>query len=181
MPQKERSSMKKITDNIVGGSIFSLLSVFIFYLLVSIGTYTVSASNNSELKVYFSNIRYNDTGIARISDDRLGIEFDCNLVNINDKFIVTFDVINEGEIDAVVDIFNLVGLNEKTDKFLNYFVTYEDGSKINPGDVLNSNTSQTIKLVVAYELDKNIEVHELPNENTKLDLGLQLDYAQKLD
>ena len=173
--------MKKIVDNIVGGSIFSLLTVFFFYVLVSIGTYTVSASNNSELKVYFTNITYNNNGIAKITDNRLGIEFDCNLVKVNDKFIVTFDVINEGEIDAVVDIFNLVGLNEKNDKFLNYSVTYEDGSKINNGDVLHSNTSKTIKLVVAYELDKDIEIYELPNSNTKLDLGLQLAYAQRLD
>ena len=68
----------------------------------------------------------------------------------------------------------------KNDKFLDYYIVYEDNSVINEGDILKAGTSKKIKLVVSYTLDKDITLSELPDENTKLNLGFQLYFGQKL-
>ena len=159
---------------------FSLFTIFCFYLLLVLGNWVVDAFNDSELNVYFDNLSYNNYGNAMITKSKKDINFNCNLANVNDKFVIMFDVINNSKNDAIVDIFKLNGINDKNDKFLDYYIVYEDNSVINEGDILKAGTSKKIKLVVSYTLDKDITLSELPDENTKLNLGFQLYFGQKL-
>lgn len=103
--------------------------------------------------------------------------FDVQFINANDGVTYTFDVINDGDLDAKVSsiviprpICNGIGENSYNDSNLvcanfSYSLTYGDGTKIQVGDILRKGQSKSFTLKLEYlgtQLPQNVvEISEL--------------------
>ena len=70
----------------------------------------------------------------------------------------------------------VAGLSSAQDVYLNYTVTYSDGSTIAANDTLNASSNRVIK--VRVEFDRNITASQLPTQNQSLTLTVGLNYVQ---
>lgn len=125
--------------------------------------------NPASWNVRFSNLSQPTIlGNARVSsqpvltDTKIG-DFVVDLSSPNDLVSYTFDVKNDGSMDAVLSTFTIndpvcVGSSDVTGvndsnivcSNISYTLTYEDGSIINTGDSLPSGSSKKLKLTLSY-------------------------------
>ena len=89
---------------------------------------------------------------------------------------ISFDVVNDGTIDAKLDGFTLSGISSDQDVYLNYYILYSDGTTPKSGDVLSAGSFDSMVLVI--EFDKNVTADQLPTTNQNLDLSFTLNYVQ---
>ena len=68
-----------------------------------------------------------------------------------DTFTFTTEYSNNGTIDAKVSNVTTNELNTTAQRFIDYSVTYNDGSQINVGDRLNAGASAVFKVTVKYK------------------------------
>ena len=108
------------------------------------------------------------------------IDFNTTLNMPGDFYEFTVDVVNEGSIDAIIDeITKEPELTTEQAKYLNYEVSYSDGSSVGEQKKLPKKTTNTIK--VRIEFRKDISNSDLPTGQVVLDLSLILDCLQSND
>lgn len=122
--------------------------------------------------------------------------YEVELKSAGDAVEYTFDVKNAGDIDAKITAITLktgTGLNcsstkgtqaeqtarnTKTCSKLNYTLTYANGTTVAVGDLLDAQTSKTMKLKL--ELDPGTADADLPNDDVSVsDLGVVITYGQQ--
>lgn len=123
--------------------------------------------------------------------------YDVTLKNDGDSITYTFDVKNDGDIDAKITAIvmntgasltcNSMGgsaadqaaRNAKTCANLNYTLTYADGTAVQVNDKLAAGASKTMKLKLEYKLQPNQTDSDLPDDDvTVSDLGVTITYGQ---
>lgn len=121
-------------------------------------------------------------------DTHIG-NFAVKLTAPGDSVTYTFDVVNEGTIDAkVTDLvkatptFTASGTNNAANDTtvvqnnLVYDLTYSDGTAITDDDALNAHDSVTLKLVVGYDTNATV----LPKDKVSVTgMDITLTYGQK--
>ena len=118
----------------------------------------------------FANVKVTEgstKGNVTLKDNTL--KMDVTLKKENEFYEFSFDVINNGSLDAELSEYNLKTHNPKD--ILKYTVTYLDGSEIKEKDVLNSKSKKTIKVRIEYPHQETKVYEEL-----KLTLNLKLTY-----
>lgn len=133
--------------------------------------------------VHFENLQVTDGSVgattdAAIQGDETSISYAVDLNTPGDFYEFTVDVVNKGGIDAKVSkIPDISGVSASQDVYINYTVTYEDGTNISADDLLSKNTGvKTLK--VRVEFDKNIDASQLPSTGQTLNLKFAVDYVQ---
>lgn len=129
-------------------------------LLVGLGlTYVavfgnfVDTNNSSKKEIYYDNFDYTENVIFYGSDG-LDIQYSGELSIPGDYYELTFDVINESNVDVeIADCFY-----QETDDFIAYNLLYANGEKISIGDTLKKGESKRLKYKVVYK--KSIESDE---------------------
>ena len=71
----------------------------------------------------------------------------------------------------------LGGVTKDDDEYINYTVSYSEGTDIKVGDILDVGDKVTYK--VRIEFDKDIEVNQLPKKEKDLNLSFAVNYVQK--
>ena len=105
------------------------------------------------------------------------MSFSANLVMPGDYYEFTVDVVNDGNIDAMIDsVVKTPELTSEQAKYIKYEVTYENGESISTNQTIKSGTSTPIKVMVEYRTD--ISSSDLPSSTTVLNLKLSLIYVQ---
>lgn len=123
--------------------------------------------------------------------------YDVVLKNDGDAITYTFDVKNDGDIDAKITAIvmntganltcNSTGgtaseqnaRNTKTCANLNYTLTYADGTQVKVGDKLAAGAAKTMKLKLEYKLQAGQTEADLPDDDvTVSDLGVTVTYGQ---
>ena len=89
---------------------------------------------------------------------------------------ISFDVVNDGSIDAKLDSFILDGISTAQDVYLNYYILYSDGKTPTVGDVLTAGSTKSMVLVI--EFDDNVTASQLPTTGQSLSLSFTLNYVQ---
>lgn len=125
-------------------------------------------------------IKNEDTAISK---------YDVKLAASGDSASYTFDVINNGTIDAKISSINVAtpvctgtGENAANDAknvcdVLSYVLTYEDGSAVNIGDQLASGDSKKMKVKLTYGA---IAGENLPLSDVSVsELNVSIIYSQK--
>ena len=105
------------------------------------------------------------------------LEFETTLNMPGDFYEFVVDVVNAGDIDAVIE--NVVKTPELTAeqaKFLKYEVSYQNGESITTKQLLAKDTTMPIKVRIEYR--KDLVVSDLPTGQVVLDLALTLEYTQ---
>ena len=114
---------------------------------------------------------------AKIESNKTDISYEVKLDEPGDYYEFTADIVNSGSHDAkIYDIINN-GLTTAQKKYLEYKITYKDGTKIDINDSLNANSKKTVKFVIKFR--KDIEASDLPDEAQALSLSYKIVYVEK--
>ena len=88
-----------------------------------------------------------------IIDNGSKVNFVIKLDKPGDSYSFTVDVVNNGDIDAMLGTTNLIDeLSTKTN-YLDYKLSYSDGVDFTKGDLLKKGTKDTIKFKVTFKKD----------------------------
>ena len=141
--------------------------------------------NSANWKIKFENLKAEKTGdatfvVPTISDTSL-MNYEVNLTKPGDSVTFTFDIVNDGGINAVLGTLTKGKpecsslTSDKDAKIvcdnLIYTLEYDNGSAVEVGDTLDSNTHMSAKLKIAYK-DGAKEVPESTVNINGLDLVL---------
>ena len=152
------------------------------------GTLNVSRTS---WDVHFENVSITEGSVeanpAPTSDDATTTEmaYTINFTKPGDYFEFTTDIVNEGTIDAMVDVVSNNAYQNVSSTtpitlptYLTSTVTYDDGVEIQPNQELLHNTSEKIK--VRVEFKKDISSSDLPSSgDTSIVFKFKGDYKQK--
>ena len=110
------------------------------------------------------------------------INYSISLPTPGNFYEFTVDAVNGGQIDAMIDTIdsklNGVTITVLPD-YLEYAVTYDDGTQLEENHELLANTTETYKVRVKYRDD--IELNQLPTSNQTLNLQFTVTYRQATD
>ena len=103
--------------------------------------------------------------------------FSVTLNMPGDFYEFTIDVVNAGDIDAMIEnITKTPTLSSEQAKYLKYEITYQNGGAITAKQLVEKNSFVRLKVRVEYRSD--ISSTDLPTTSETLNLGLKLDYIQ---
>lgn len=123
--------------------------------------------------INLTNLKVKDgskNGNISLKDNK--IVLDVTLKEEQDYYEFSFDIENNGSLDATLKEYNLKIDNPKN--ILIYSILYKDNTKINIGDTLKSNKVNTIKVRIDYPKQPTKIYDEL---NIKVSLSLK--YVEK--
>lgn len=185
--------MHKLANKIKTNKIkFIFLAVIALISCITLGTAILSKTLNingttkiakNSWIIYFDNVRKSSDSVPSDNDARIvdfgktRIEFSANLKSIGDFYEFTVYTVNDGTIDAMVDSVEKSALTEEQQKYLDFNVTYDNGTPIRRCDTLNAKTRRRIKAVVKYK--EGLEIDEYPTEDVNLNLYFNINYVQK--
>ena len=105
------------------------------------------------------------------------LEFSTTLNMPGDYYEFTVDVVNAGDIDAMIEnVVKTPDLTTEQAKFLKYEITYQNGESITTKQLLAKDTTMPIKVRIEYR--KDLVASDLPTGQVVLDLSLSLEYIQ---
>jgi len=143
------------------------------------GTTTVRASTWS---ISFANLRAPIlTGGATIDRpatliiNSTTLTFEVSLGKPGDSVEYTFDVRNNGDINAKIGTVNLTGVSAAQGMNVTYTVTYSDGTPVLANDALAAGQTRTLTLKLSYD---NVPV--LSAVDVPLNLGANITYVQDI-
>jgi len=166
--------------------IFILLLLFIGTGYASLrDSFSISGTTSIDgntWSVYFANVsataNNNYTPFASPTfTDTTSLSFNINFSEPNEIYEFTVQVINNGSLDAKIgDIqYTLPDDINTWNNYIEFSVTYSDGSAINIGDELPRNTTQTLKVRARYK----VTTYEgLLHNNSNLHYGFSIKYVQ---
>ena len=150
-----------------------------------------SSISRTTWKIYWDNIQVNSGSVsgadviqaATVTDeDKTLVEYAVTLTKPGDFYEFTVDAVNEGTIDAVVDVIsnNIYEDDGSTfaslPDYLNYTISYVDNSPIELGDSLNASTTQSYKIRI--EIKPETTAEELPDNPETVCFEFGVDYIQ---
>jgi len=141
------------------------------------GNARVSAAN---WDIYLNNprvIRGSATTNLPVIKTSSTLEFETTLNMPGDFYEFIVDVVNEGDIDAMIEnVVKTPDLTLEQAKFLKYEVSYQNDEAITTKQLLAKDTTMPIKVRIEYRKDLNNG--DLPTGQVVLDLALTLEYTQ---
>lgn len=164
---------------------------FTFFSLLFIGVgYAVITSNlniNGILSVdkiswdvhfenYTEDINNNIEATYEFINDNTALQYNLTLVKPGDKYSATFDIVNDGTIDAMVSSVSMTGLLDDQKNYIDYSITYLDGTEIKEKDSLPAKEIETILINIEYIYDINND--NLNSTTQELSLTLEINYGQ---
>lgn len=177
---RRRKNIKKIQAMIVI-LLICFISIAYAYLSSNIQINGTAVIKNKKWDIYFDNVEIYQGSVEPVvepttdAQNPLTIEYEVNLNKPGEYHKFDVDVVNNGEFDATLDSFTITKLTAEQQKYLDYSVTYKDGTEIAKGDIVNSKSSR--KLTVNLEYKKDIAAEDLQTENQILNLSIELIYV----
>lgn len=159
-----------------------MVSLLIFTIMFAFHVSGATTINYSKWNLYFENIKVTEGSVNATLEPTITensnteITYSVYLNTPGDFYEFTVDIVNGGNIDAMVSEVNGTRLTDKQKKYLDYEVTHIDGTKVEPNDKLRAGTTE--KLRIRLEFKKDITADDLPKEDTTLTLSLNTYYIQ---
>ena len=170
------------------------LSLVLCLVLVSVFTLTIAYSalsavltingnarvSAADWDIYLNNPRVTNgsatTNVPEIKTSST-LEFSTILNMPGDFYEFTVDVVNGGDIDAMIEnVVKTPDLTVEQAKFLKYEVSYQNDEAITTKQLLAKDTTMPIKVRIEYR--KDLSNSDLPTGQVVLDLALTLEYIQ---
>lgn len=192
----------KKTFSIIGGVVLVLAIVAVFGITYAAISQQLDINGEGTVKSSTWQIKFANLGAASLTgnaseitaptintnDTKIG-DYSVKLVKPGDEVSYTFDIVNNGDIDARLSSYTIPtptctgnGDAAETDatnicKNLNYSLTYDDGTPVGENDTLTAGETKNLKLTLGYKT--TITNAELPtNDVTISNLGITMIYAQ---
>ena len=161
-----------------------LLSIAYASLAVNLGVKINGTKKVEDLNwdIRFHNLRVLDGSVtpispAKIDETETKVTYEVSLKGPGDYYIFNVDIVNRGTIDAKIHEIIDQGINDRQKRYLEYSVTYEDGTPIKIDDTLLKGETKTVTVLLRFLEDLNAE--DLPAYPEKLDLLYQIIYVEK--
>lgn len=142
---------------------------------------TSNIGNNAKWDVHLENVvvtggSANATTPAKLSGTDT-ITFAVDLNTPGDFYEFTFDVVNDGTIDAKLGTTpSIPAIPSNLQSYVTYKVTYsDDGSALNANDTLAHGATKKVKVRLEFKKD----IAQLPTAEDPLALSFTLNYVQK--
>ena len=131
--------------------------------------------------VHFDNVDITAGSVAFTSDptisDNTRIYYSLTLDNPGQFCEFTFDVVNDGTLDAKLDDLSIYPeLTTEQQNYLRYTVTYHDGVDIKVGDALYASDFE--KILVRIEYLENDDITLYPSADQSLSFTIGMSYVQ---
>ena len=146
---------------------------------------TLTINGNAEVSaanwdIYLDNVKLNSNSATTIEPtitNKTTASFSTTLSEPGDFYEFTIDVVNNGDIDAMIDgVTKTPTLTETQAKYLNYIVEYQNGESINTKQLVAKNSF--VRLKVKVEFRKDITATDLPATSETLNLAFAVNYIQ---
>jgi len=134
-------------------------------------------------KIEFENIEVKDGSVApivdaTIDDTKTGIYYEVLLNGPGEYYSFTADIVNSGTMNAkIYDIIDN-GITDRQREFLDYEITYADGTEISRNDELLAKQSKKVNVLIAFK-DEDLVASSLPETEQLLDLSFRIVYVEK--
>lgn len=163
-----------------------LIIILLLLFMITLG-YAASNSdikikvNGNKWSVPIKNIKVDDnsSAVGKIVDEDIdegNLTYNTNIEKPGDFYGFSADIVNDGTIDAKIGSINLDGLSERHKRYLEYTVSYLDGTEIKINDIIKANTKKTVYVKLCMKEDINAE--DLPDTDEKIDLSLQINLVE---
>lgn len=180
---KKRSFLgtdRKILVMILGIVMVSILTLTMAYAALSV-TLNIAGSarvSSADWDIYLGNQKINDGSVANSTLSVSGVEadFSATFDMPGDYYEFTIDVINGGDIDAIITGVNKSSLTAEQAKLFNYTIEYENGNAINVNQRLDRGSS--LRLLVKVEYKRDINNADLPSSQITVDFSFDLELSQ---
>lgn len=157
------------------------ISIGFAYLSTNLYISGTSIVKRSAWDVHFNNIQnetctYQIDSNASISSNSKQVDFTFTFEKPGDSYSFNVDVVNTGNIDAMLESYNVVGLPDEA-SYLEWNVLYDDGIEFTKYDLLAANSTDTIVVTVNFKED--VDINDLPTgADTSFDLKFIVKYVQ---
>lgn len=144
------------------------ISVGFAYLSTNLYTNGTSIIKGTRWSIYFDNIdnensTYQINNNATISEDKKSVDFEVTFEKPGDEYYFYVDVVNAGNLDAMLDSYEVTGLTADQKKYLEWNVTYADGIELKKYDLLSKESTDTLRVGITFIEDVNYD--DLPQES----------------
>ena len=130
--------------------------------------------------IYFDRVQ-NESGVVstetKITDNKKQVDFNINLKKPGDYYEFDVDTVNDGNIDAMIDSVEFGQIDNTIEPYLDFDVSYKDGTSIEKCDLLPKNSRKTI--TVKVKMDEGLTEEELITQTKNLNLNFKINYVQK--
>ncbi len=170
----------------------SYVFIFLFLLVCSVGlgyaalSTTLSVDGSAQFKdarwnVYFNNLNVTTGSVTATTaasiTNTTTVSFAARLEDPNDFYEFTVDVVNGGNMNAMIDSFNILPeLSAAQQNYLSYTVTYSDGIALAKYQKLDAGDTETLK--VRFEYLENADASLYPTEDDNLTIAFDVTYVQ---
>lgn len=167
-----------------------VILLIIVITCISIGYAAISSNmlingtaiiQNKKWKIYFDNVNINEQSVSAkvepetVGNNTISIGYEVDLAKPGDFHEFTVDIVNDGDLTAVLDEFSVTELTDAQKKYLNYTVKYNDGNAIAKTDTVAAHSSE--KLLVKIEYLKDVTSADLPTADEKISLNVEMTYV----
>ena len=172
-----------------------ILALLIVVVSMSVGfallSTTLNINGTAKVKSSTWDVHFNNLNVktGSVSGDNVAtaatisstnttlVSYEVTLAKPGDYYEFTVDVVNDGSLDALVSAQPILGgVNSDQDKYVNYSITYDDGTAISANDTLDAGVTKTYKVRVEY--DSNVSSVDLPTTDQNLSLTFAVTYQQ---
>ena len=164
--------------------LFILLSMGIGYAVLNttLGIDGTSKLANAKWDIHFDNIQVKDGSVTPTSaatiTDNTAVAFSVTLENPGDYYDFNIDVVNAGTINAMIDTISIQPvLTENQQKYLDYIVTYSDGTELAENQRLDAGESETLRIAFIYK--EASDPDDYPDEDEDIPIEVSIIYVQE--
>ena len=169
---------------------YMVILLIIVITCISIGYASISSNmlingtaiiQNKKWKIYFDNVNINEQSVSAkvepetVGNNTISIGYEVDLAKPGDFHEFTVDIVNDGDLTAVLDEFTITQLTDAQKKYLNFTVKYNDGNTIANNDTVAAHSSE--KLLVKIEYLKDVTSADLPTADESISLNVELTYV----
>ncbi len=145
-----------------------LVGLGIAYCVI-FGDFSLTENSGSvKNKIYYDNIQYTDN-VNFYGADGLKINYEGRLSNPGDYYELSFDVVNDSTTDMMISKCDY----HQTDSYIEYQLSYSNGSAIKIGDVLKKGETRRLTYRVSYK-------NPIKSNGYEFDSSFYLGYEQVL-
>ena len=172
-----------------------ILYLFLFVLFCGFGVgYAVIRSEmkvngsarviNANWNVHFSGISITQGSVTATTPASITaadtVEFAVPLTNPGDFYEFSVNVVNDGTMNAVLNGITITPVLSASQKeYIEYSLTYDNGSFINNGDLLLNNSSRKVRVIMRYK--DNVDVSLYPETDSNYNASITMNYVQTND
>ena len=170
----------------------SYFTLFLLLLVCSVGlgyaaiSTTLSIDGSAEFKdarwnVYFNNLNVTTGSVTATTaasiTNTTTVSFAARLENPGDFYEFTVDVVNGGNMNAMIDSVNVLPeLTAAQQNYLRYTATYSDGVALAQYHKLDAGDTETLR--VRFEYLENSDVSLYPTEDDSVTIAFDVTYVQ---